>query len=325
MMSLEKNPKETDSKNNSSETLNTQEILSLLSKTSQDFKKDTEVTDNVSNLFKKKTLDELARISNSKKENGNAKLKQAETNTNIENNKEKEENKEDKEQLKEELVEEKKYSEVEAKKLANDLAKEYYEKGYRLGEQKTKEQLEKGDKALAVKLKNVTDNIFRITPELSKKINETINQNFLKISREVLGYEIDTKTDFFLKKINELSSSIEDSTNKTVFFLNNDDHKAVVNYLEKSKIGINFSLEIDNNLQRGDLKIKSGSIEIGEFLDQKIKFSNATDINSDISDIENTISSPAQKTNLETPKTENNLSPPKTNENKPTSDSKVQK
>ena len=49
---------------------------------------------------------------------------------------------------KEELVEEKKYSEVEAKKLANDLAKEYYEKGYRLGEQKTKEQLEKEIKHL---------------------------------------------------------------------------------------------------------------------------------------------------------------------------------
>ncbi|MFL2679682.1 MAG: hypothetical protein ACJ0GH_04840 [Alphaproteobacteria bacterium] len=200
MMSLEKNLKETDSKNNSSETLNTQEILSLLSKTSQDFKKDTEVTTKVSNLFKKKTLGELARISNLKKEDKNTKLKQEETNTNIENNKEKEGNKEDKEQVKEEAVEEKKYSEVEAKKLANDLAKEYYEKGYRLGEQKTKEQLEKGDKALAVKLKNVTDNIFRITPELSKKINETINQNFLKISREVLGYEIDTKTDYFLKK-----------------------------------------------------------------------------------------------------------------------------
>ena len=54
MMSLEKNSKETDNENNSSETLNTQEILSLLSKTSQDFKKDTEVTDNVSNLFKKR-------------------------------------------------------------------------------------------------------------------------------------------------------------------------------------------------------------------------------------------------------------------------------
>tara|TARA_X000001036_G_scaffold435819_1_gene477795 strand:- start:488 stop:1462 length:975 start_codon:yes stop_codon:yes gene_type:complete len=324
-MSLEKNLKETDSKNNSSETLNTQEILSLLSKTSQDFKKDTEVTTKVSNLFKKKTLGELARISNLKKEDKNTKLKQEETNTNIENNKEKEGNKEDKEQVKEEAVEEKKYSEVEAKKLANDLAKEYYEKGYRLGEQKTKEQLEKGDKALAVKLKNVTDNIFRITPELSKKINETINQNFLKISREVLGYEIDTKTDYFLKKINELSRSIEDSTNKTVFFLNDDDHKAIINYLEKNKIGINFSLEVDSNLQRGDLKIKSGSIEIGEFLDEKIKFSNSTDINSDISNIENTFSNPAQKTNLETPRTESNLSPSKINEKMSSPNSKVQK
>ena len=36
-----------------SSALNTEEILSLLSKTSQDFKKESEITENVSYLFKK--------------------------------------------------------------------------------------------------------------------------------------------------------------------------------------------------------------------------------------------------------------------------------
>ena len=40
--------------------LNTEEILSLLSKTSQDFKKESEITENISYLFNKKTPKDLA-------------------------------------------------------------------------------------------------------------------------------------------------------------------------------------------------------------------------------------------------------------------------
>ena len=45
--------KDQDKKNTGA--LNTEEILSLLSKTSQDFKKESEITENVSYLFNKKT------------------------------------------------------------------------------------------------------------------------------------------------------------------------------------------------------------------------------------------------------------------------------
>ena len=51
--------------------------------------------------------------------------------------------------------------------MANDLAKDYYNKGYQLGVKKTKEELEKGDKGISCKLKNVTDNIF-LSPDFKK-------------------------------------------------------------------------------------------------------------------------------------------------------------
>ena len=55
MMALEKNNKdETEEISQTSEALKTEEILSLLSKTKQDFIKDLEFSNNISNLFKKK-------------------------------------------------------------------------------------------------------------------------------------------------------------------------------------------------------------------------------------------------------------------------------
>ena len=40
--------------------LKTEEILSLLSKTKQDFQKESEISNNISNLFTKKSLKDLA-------------------------------------------------------------------------------------------------------------------------------------------------------------------------------------------------------------------------------------------------------------------------
>ena len=57
MMALEKNNKdETEEISQTSEALKTEEILSLLSKTKQDFIKDLEFSNNISNLFKKKNF-----------------------------------------------------------------------------------------------------------------------------------------------------------------------------------------------------------------------------------------------------------------------------
>ena len=271
-------------KEQDSEALKTEEILSLLSKTRQDFIKDKEILEKIPNLFKKKTLIELANSAENKKSKSQeiqeSEIQKKDENTKIEN-----ESSVDKKEELEKKIEEKKYTEAEAKKMANDLAKEYYNKGYYLGVKKTKEELEKGEQALAVSLKNITDNIFVITPEFSEKITNTLNQKISSIIKEILGYEIDTKTDFFIKKITELSE-IFDENNKINILLNENDYNSVKKFCSENKVNLSFSLLVDKSLQRGDLKIKSGSIEVSEIIDDKIKLSQSNTIKKELSNLQ---------------------------------------
>ena len=279
MMQLKENQKKSDQDKQNSSALNTEEILSLLSKTSQDFKKESEITENISYLFNKKTPKDLAlsrRIDHEK-------------NQNPEVNKEVEKKEEIKEKEEEKVIEEKKVTETEAKNMANALAKEYYNKGYDLGVKKVKEELEKGEKALAVNLKNLSDNIFTVTPDFVEKLNEQINSNLKKISVEMLGYEIDNKTNQFFNKISELVNSFADSVKKVKIFLNKDDFDSISKFLNEQKITLEQELTIDENLNRGDLKIKSGSIEVTNILSKKNKFVQSANVDDDLEKLRNKI------------------------------------
>ena len=285
MTQVQENQKKSDQDKKNSGALNTEEILSLLSKTSQDFKKESEITENVSYLFNKKTPKDMA-LSNSQ----NA-MEIKETD-NVGEEIKKDELKEEKS---EEIIEEKKVTETEAKKMANALAKEYYTKGYNLGVKKVKEELEKGEKALAINFKNLADNIFSITPDFVKQINDQINVNLKKISRQMLGYEIDTRTEKFFEKISELTNLFENSIKKVKILLNNEDFKSISKYLDEQKINIDQKLEIDNDLDRGDLKIKSGSIEVANILSKKTKFVQSTNIDEDLQNLRNEIENNTNK------------------------------
>ena len=285
MTQVQENQKKSDQDKKNSGALNTEEILSLLSKTSQEFKKESEITENVSYLFNKKTPKDMA-LSNSQ----NA-MEIKETD-NVGEEIKKDELKEEKN---EEIIEEKKVTETEAKKMANALAKEYYTKGYNLGVKKVKEELEKGEKALAINFKNLADNIFSITPDFVKQINDQINVNLKKISRQMLGYEIDTRTEKFFEKISELTNLFENSIKEVKILLNNEDFKSISKYLDEQKINIDQKLEIDNDLDRGDLKIKSGSIEVANILSKKTKFVQSTNIDEDLQNLRNEIENNTNK------------------------------
>ena len=279
MMQLKENQKKSDQDKQNSGALNTEEILSLLSKTSQDFKKESEITENISYLFNKKTPKDLAL----------SRQIYREKNQKPEVNKEVEKKEEIKEKEEEKVIEEKKVTETEAKNMANALAKEYYNKGYDLGVKKVKEELEKGEKALAVNLKNLSDNIFTVTPDFVEKLNEQINSNLKKISVEMLGYEIDNKTNQFFNKISELVNSFADSVKNVKIFLNKDDFDSISKFLNEQKITLEQELTIDENLNRGDLKIKSGSIEVANILSKKTKFVQSANVDDDLEKLRNKI------------------------------------
>ena len=49
---------------------------------------------------------------------------------------------------------------------------------------------------------------------------------------------------------------------------------------------MSFSLLADKSLQRGDLKIKSGSIEVSEIIDDKIKLSQSNTIKKELNNLQ---------------------------------------
>ena len=66
---------------------------------------------------------------------------------------------------------------------------------------------------------------------------------------------------------------LDDSTKKTKI-LSEPDHKAITSFLNESKIEIDFEIKADKKIERGDIKIKSGSIEVAEIIKNKIKIAN---------------------------------------------------
>ena len=273
MMPLKENEESTNKVEKVSGALSTEEIVSLLSKSNKDFIKESEISSSITNLFKKITPKILAKNN----EDDDLKIKN-ETEKQAKEFHEEVKSQDIENKEKKDPVAEKKYTEAEAQKLANDYAKQYYNNGYKLGVKKTTEELQKGDKALAVTLKKTTDNIFAVTPDFSKKLTHSINKFILKITNEVLGYEIDNNNPIFQNKIKELVNSIERSVKDVQIYLNEQDLKSISDYNKQNNISFSYKLLPDSKLQRGDLRVRSGSIEVGDIVSNKINFSDSSDL-----------------------------------------------
>ena len=273
--SLEKNDEKI------SGALSTEEIVSLLSKSNKDFVKESDITSNIKNLFKKITPLSLA-----KKNQEIASDREKEVKKDLNEVSEKNDQEPKNDVVKEnKLKNEKIYTEIEAKKLANDLAKQYYNNGYKLGVKKTTEELQKGEKSLAVTLKNTTDNIFKMTPEFVTELNKSITNLLSNLSKEVLGYEIDNNNKLFQEKIEQVVNSVGNSIENIVVFLNPKDFEAIKVYNSKNNLSLSFEINQDAKLERGDMRIKSGSIEMSDIVSKKIKFSIPDEIEKDLEDV----------------------------------------
>ena len=61
-------------------------------------------------------------------------------------------------------------------------------------------------------------------------------------------------------------------------FLNPEDLKIIAKYLESHKPNTDINLREDSKLERGDIKISSGEIEIEEIFSKKILFNDDFEI-----------------------------------------------
>ena len=281
--------------NKKSEALKTEEILSLLSKQNTDFQKESEISSNITKLYKKIDLISLAKSKSLDTDKKNE-IEEKESPIEIETEAKKTDDK-NLEETEHDKRLEKKYTEAEAKMMANKLAKEYYDKGVQLGIKKTKDELQKGDHELAVSLKNIADNLLLKTPEFSEKLNLSIVELLKKSINEILGYEIDTNSEFFKNKILSMVDTINTSIEKIDVILNEKDHKAVTQYLNNKKLELPFSLSQDTSLNRGDIIVKAGSIEVREMANKKVKYSKSTNVESEIKKINNIDKTPPENLN----------------------------
>ena len=267
------NHKNTEVNIDNSNALNTEEIISILSKTNNDFIKESQISSGISKLFKKKKLKDFAK---NLKNNLNLEKEKTETKHSDLDNRQNEKSEDD---IKKEEIPEKTYTEDEVKKIANEVANKNYYKGFDEGIKKIKSELEQGDEALALSLKNLTDNLFSIGPDFSKKINDNVSLMISDVVREILGLEIDKNAKVLIDKISKLAESITNELNNVVVFLNKKDFESVNKYVVSNKIILDISFEKDANLNRGDIKLKSGNIEINE-IQKNVRFANlsSTDI-----------------------------------------------
>ena len=278
MMPLEKktDSSEIEKKDKVSSALSTEEIVSLLSKSNKDFIKESEISPNIKNLFKKVTPAILAEKKKDLQKSDNQQTEEKTKTANEHNLEKSEESSEEKKEP------EKVYTEEQARKLANDYAKKYYNNGYALGVKKTTEELQKGDKALAVTFKRATDGIFKVTPNFLNELNNSVTKLIYKLCKEVIGNEIDTNNILFQEKITKLIQTIEGSIKNAEVYLNPKDFNAISEYNKKNKIDLSFKIVSDEKLQRGDLRIKSNAIEINDLVTNKIKFSSPDSVDSDL-------------------------------------------
>jgi len=279
--------------------LNTEEILSILNKTKElNFLKENKIFENFSSEFKSFNLEEIAKknngdsITTQKIEKNIDEKVQKELNTSSqvkeENNLESEKIIIDEEELKRQ---EKIYTQEQHEKLVNDAKeksfKEGIQKGFEQGEKNIKDELQKGEEAQALALKNTIDNLFYVAPEFLEKLNLTINESIRDICNQILGYKISEIPKQFLEKINNLVSSIESSSNRIVVFLNVEDQKVLNEFLKNNKTLADVTFKIDETLQRGDLIIKSGGIEINDISSKKVDLISDSNIDKNLKELAN--------------------------------------
>ena len=288
-MSLKQN-KQKENKKESASPLKTEEIISILNKTNNEkFSRENKISSNISSNFKGFSLKQIAKRLEKEvivKENNTDK-----NNEDVFTNQLQEQNEEEEktETIEKKIEEEKVYTKEDAKKISDELSKKSYDNGHKTGYEegvkKIKEELQKGEEALALALKNTIDNLFHIAPSFLEKLNISINNSIKEICNQIVGYEISEFPEKFIKKIEDLSESVNNSSNKIKIYLNKDDLSAVTKYLSKEETLSDASFLEGKDLNRGDLIVKSGGIEINDIVSSKVELISESNIEKELKNL----------------------------------------
>ena len=112
--------------------------------------------------------------------------------------------------------------------------------------------------------------LFNQLPPLALKEEERFSQKVLSTIEDVIrtriGAEISEHPETFVAKVKEKIKDLYVDGSHMLIMLNSEDFETIQRALKDSRLGQHIQLQVSDDLGRGDLIIKAGSIEIEDML-----------------------------------------------------------
>ena len=108
---------------------------------------------------------------------------------------------------------------------------------------------------------NLINTLFKNIREISNdEIENIVKSKVIELAENVIGYQIEKFPDKFLNKIKNSINEIKSINNDIKIYLNDHDFELLNKFIDKNKTEINFKLDLDSALGRGDFTIDMGGV-----------------------------------------------------------------
>ena len=108
---------------------------------------------------------------------------------------------------------------------------------------------------------NLINSLFKNIREISNsEIENIVKSKVIELAEGVIGYQIEKFPDKFLNKIKNSINEIKSINTDIKIYLNDQDFDLLNKFIDKNKAEINFKLDLDTSLGRGDFTIDMGGV-----------------------------------------------------------------
>ena len=108
---------------------------------------------------------------------------------------------------------------------------------------------------------SLINNLFKNIREISNdEIEKIVKSKVIELAEGVIGYQIEKFPDKFLNKIKNSINEIKSINNDITIYLNDNDFELLNKFIDKNEIEIDFKLDLDSSLGRGDFTIDMGGV-----------------------------------------------------------------
>ncbi len=108
---------------------------------------------------------------------------------------------------------------------------------------------------------NYINALFKNIREISdEEIEKIIKSKVIELAEGVIGYQIEKLPEKFVKKIKNSIKEIKTVNDDIKIYLNDQDYEILNKFVESNDPKINFKLDLDSSLGRGDFTIDMGGV-----------------------------------------------------------------